>query len=175
MEKWSPIPGYVGLYDVSSFGRIWSHISQKVLKPGVAGRGYLKVCLTKPGEKKRYFYLHRLVASTFLPNSANLPQVNHKNGDKHDNVVGNLEWCDNSENGLHSFQALGRESSNKGVFGDKNPRSHEYIVTFPDGATKRIKGLAEFCRQNNLNRPSMSMVASGKRNHHKGFKCESVT
>lgn len=72
--------------------------------------GYFEVGLYKQG--KRYFRrVHRLVASAFIPNENNLPIINHKDGNKKNNNVSNLEWCTISENTLHSFHVLKREPS----------------------------------------------------------------
>lgn len=102
IEEWRQIPGYEGLYEVSSFGRVRSvdrYVKSsygayrlhkgKVLSPGIRPDGYLVVCLLE-----RMFRVHRLVAETFIPNPLGLPQVNHKDEDKSNNRVENLEWCD---------------------------------------------------------------------------------
>lgn len=86
------IQGYEGMYAVTEDGRVWSYKSKKFLKPFEAHKGYLKVCLCKGGQSKRYF-VHRLVAMTYLPNEDNLPQVNHIDEDRKNNCVSNLEWC----------------------------------------------------------------------------------
>lgn len=86
------IAGYEGLYAITNCGQVWSYRKNKFLKPYLA-RGYFKVCLCKYGIKKQLL-LHRLVAETFLPNPQNLPQINHKDENKKNNCVGNLEWCD---------------------------------------------------------------------------------
>lgn len=98
VEIWKDIEGYEGLYQVSNLGRVKSlgnnkTRKEKILK-GIKERGdYLKVILCKEGNRK-HFKVHRLVASAFIPNYNNLPQVNHKDEDKNNNRVDNLEWCD---------------------------------------------------------------------------------
>lgn len=91
MEIWKDIKGYEGLYEVSNLGRVKS--KRKILKP-INGE-YLKVGLSKNGIQKT-LYIHRLVAETFLGKS-NL-QVNHKDEDKHNNNIENLEFVTHREN-----------------------------------------------------------------------------
>ncbi len=90
------IQGYEGLYAVTEDGRIWSYRRKKFLKPGVAS-GYLQAHLYINGVEK-VFYVHRLVAAAYLPNPDNLPEVNHRDENKQNNDVSNLEWCDHSYN-----------------------------------------------------------------------------
>jgi len=83
-------------------GRV-AYFSQTVLKPGLDHKGYLKVFLSV--KSKQYTRrVHRLVAKTFIENKLNLPQVNHKDCDKNNNNVDNLEWCTNLENMQHAFK-----------------------------------------------------------------------
>ena len=98
-EIWCPIKGYESLYEVSDQGRVRSlkFGKERILKPGRNPEGYLVVCLCKNGEIKQCL-VHRLVAQTFIPNPDNLPQVNHKDEDKENNSVQNLEWCTNKYN-----------------------------------------------------------------------------
>ena len=101
IEEWRPVVGYEGLYEVSNTGRVRSidrYVKTcygsyrlhkgKVLSPGIRPDGYLVVSL-----QYRMFRVHRIVAEAFLPNPDNLPQVNHKDEDKSNNRVDNLEWC----------------------------------------------------------------------------------
>lgn len=90
-EIWKDIKGYEGLYKVSNLGKVYSIAYKKCLSPR-SDRGYLCILLHKSGNKK-YFLIHRLVAEAFIPNPNNYPQVNHKDEDKQNNHVSNLEWC----------------------------------------------------------------------------------
>ena len=105
MEEWKNIIGYEGLYEVSNTGQVRSldryvkysngriHLHKgKVLSPVKDKYGYLVVCLYC-NEKQKIIKIHRLVAQAFIPNPNNLPEVNHKDEDKTNNSVDNLEWC----------------------------------------------------------------------------------
>ena len=109
-EIWRPVVGYEGLYEVSSYGKVRSldryvidslenkrFYKGKVLSPGIRPDGYLFVILSCNGKSKT-INVHRLVAQAFIPNFDNLPMVNHKNEDKSNNRVDNLEWCNSKYN-----------------------------------------------------------------------------
>lgn len=108
-EVWCAVAGFEGYYDVSNLGRVRSRDRQigkrlvkgKLLKPGYYPNKYLFVCLRKEGVVKNAM-VHRLVAAAFLEKTDNCNVVNHKDGDKQNNCVENLEWCTPSENQLHS-------------------------------------------------------------------------
>lgn len=121
-EIWKPAVGWEGFYEVSNKGRVRSlprvikndivhkdgtRVHQEymkegtILKPQNNGRGYYDVGLHAPGKKDKHVYIHILVAKAFIPNPQDLPQVNHKNFDKSDNSVENLEWVSDMENKLH--------------------------------------------------------------------------
>ena len=98
-EIWKDISGFEGVYEISSYGRVRSVKSGRILSTSKCGgcRGYISVCLSKNG--KRYGKLvHRLVAEAFIENTDNLPEVNHKDEDKSNNRVDNLEFCDHKYN-----------------------------------------------------------------------------
>jgi hypothetical protein len=105
MEVWKDIPEYEGLYQVSNFGKIrslnWKNrgfCKEMYLKKHK--NGYLQVELSK-NHSKKMFLVHRIVAMAFIPNTENKPLINHKDYNKKNNYVGNLEWCTMSENVLH--------------------------------------------------------------------------
>ena len=101
-ELWKDIDGYEGLYQVSNLGNVKSLNynrtgKERILKPGNNGLGYLNVLLCKNGKTKT-FKIHRLVANAFIPNPYNKPEVNHKDENKTNNCVDNLEWMTSKEN-----------------------------------------------------------------------------
>ena len=102
MEVWKKIRNH-DRYEVSSYGRVRNSYTGKLLKPGVHKQGYLLVWLCENGTRYAKS-VHRLVAEAFIQNPNNKPQVNHKNGDKTDNNVKNLEWVTGSENTIHAYR-----------------------------------------------------------------------
>ena len=116
MEEWRDIAGYEGKYQVSNLGNVRSvdrtfintcgvTVTRKgtVLKPNPHRDGYLKVTMHKGG-RGNVTVIHRCVANAFIPNEKNLPQVNHKDGNKQNNTVENLEWCTAFDNMNHAKQ-----------------------------------------------------------------------
>lgn len=97
MEEWKEIPGYEGLYEVSNMGNVRNVRRNKLLKLSKTTNGYIRVSLCKNGIKTG-LTVHRLVAEAFIPNPYNLPEVNHRDEDKTNNRVDNLEFCDRKYN-----------------------------------------------------------------------------
>lgn len=119
MEEWRDIPGYEGLYQVSNTGRVKSllrldakgrRIKGKMMMLRPSHKGYLKVPLTKGGKQKNKF-VHNLVVFTFIGTKPEGMQCNHKNGNKKDNHLDNLEYCTGSYNVLHAYRVLDRPSA----------------------------------------------------------------
>lgn len=117
MEVWKDILDYEGIYQISNFGRVRSLdryvsndpngkgkrlIEGKILIPSDNGHGYKYVSLTEKQKRKRC-YVHRLVAEAFIPNPKNYDQINHKDENKRNNNVNNLEWCNSQYNIDYSF------------------------------------------------------------------------
>lgn len=107
MENWRPI-GNSDVYEVSDQGRVKSknylgHGYERILRLNPDHKGYLRVRIYLNGVRKTC-KVHRLVAEAFLPNPANLPQVNHLDGDKRNNDVGNLEWTTARDNVAHAYR-----------------------------------------------------------------------
>lgn len=121
-EIWKDIKGFENLYQVSNFGRIKSYdkivyvesnnqyvnfiakkkYKSKIKKLKILPTNYIQVTLTKDN-KNYYKYVHRLVAEAFIPNPNNLLEVNHKDSNRKNNCVDNLEWCSSKENKIHSI------------------------------------------------------------------------
>lgn len=127
MEKFVEINEYNGIYEISSFGNVISNNfgKRKILKQSTMTSGYKMVVLKKDGKQKS-FSIHRLMAIAFLPNENNLPQVNHKDGNKLNNDLSNLEWCTQSQNIQHMYDSglkTYKPLHYKGKFGKEHNRS----------------------------------------------------
>ena len=119
MEIWHPCIGFETHYEVSNLGNVRSiermvnnrlgnglrKSPAKLLKQGKSKSGYLIVSFCVDGVKSNHT-VHRLVARAFIENESNKPQVNHKDGNKHNNCVSNLEWATVSENAKHAYSVL---------------------------------------------------------------------
>lgn len=160
-EIWKDIISYEGTYQVSNLGNVrslhWNHSNKiRLLTPFLNG-GYLRVGFRTNNVLKNYL-IHVLVANAFIPNPENKPQVNHKDGNKLNNSVSNLEWVSASENVIHA---------KKHNLITKNPCRWEpckinqlsldgkIIATYPSQR--------EASRQLNLNQARISYAIAGNR------------
>lgn len=105
---WKDIKGYEGLYQISDDGHVRRLLKNGRTKPVKNREGlYLSVSLSKKS-KRRSYNIHRLVAEAFLDRPANADEVNHKDGNKWNNDISNLEWVSQRENMLHAMQQLNK-------------------------------------------------------------------
>lgn len=151
-EEWRDVLGYEGLYQVSSYGQVRS-LNYKntgkvqIRKPFIAKNGYVSVSLCKNGKYTNH-YVHRLVATAFIPNPYNLPQVNHKSEVKTENLVENLEWCCRSYNmayGTGHERSAAKQTGRTNTHGSKTVAQYtldgELIQVFPSASeVKRLLG-----------------------------------
>ena len=182
-EIWKWVDGYQGFYKVSNLGRVKSvdryvycevspnklqHLFGKVLKSKIDKKGYAIVYLSKEGKQKAK-KIHRLVAQAFIPNPLNLPQVNHIDGNKTNNNVSNLEWCDNSYNQKHAHET-GLFPKYEDTVGWGRPAKPVAMLDFN---TKEIiqtfNTLSSASKETGINPSNIRSVCLGLRNHASGY------
>ena len=136
------IKGYEGLYAITPEGEVWSYRRKKFLVPRKGRNGYLQAGLWKNGKGKNH-YIHRLVSEAFIPNPENLPQVNHKDENKENNSVENLEWC------------TGKYNSNYGTINDKRKKpilqytlNGEFVREWPSATDVELEERSNIYRSN---------------------------
>lgn len=145
-EVWKDIKHYEGLYKISNYGRVWSVHKQDFKAPHTKDNGYMFVQLYKNG-KMRNEHVHRLVALTFIPNPHNLPQVNHKDEDKSNNCVDNLEWCDCKYNNNYGT-ARKRSVATKKEQGFYERKSKEWSTSEnPSIKNPKVKGKNSYAKR----------------------------
>lgn len=176
-EEWRDIEGFEGIYQVSNIGRVRSLDHVRVNKQGefhFKGRilalsknhGYPVISFTKNGKTKQYF-IHRLVASAFIPNPQGENIVNHIDGNKDNNDVSNLEWCDQRENVNHAV----RTGLLPIKYGKDNKTSRKIIqYTLNDEYVATWYGLGEVVRNVKVTRANVNACLIGKRNKAGGYK-----
>lgn len=183
-EEWKDVAGYEGYYQISSMGRCRSldrkvphpvhgsmKVSGRVLSPRESGYGYYYVSLCRNSELTSKM-LHKMVSEAFLPNLYDKPHVNHKDGDKLNNSVDNLEWCTQQENIRHAFDT----GLNKVGLGKKHPMYKEGFVVSPFGQLFYFEGQNDFCRANGINFGGFSQMLRGLLTNTGGWhlpKCKS--
>ena len=164
-------------FEVSTNGDVRLATRKRTKTPSDNGNGYLYVSKVTNGKAKHY-YVHRLVAATFLENPMNYTEVNHKDGDKKNNNVANLEWCSRGHNVQHAYKTglrviseQHREASRRNVYKSipfrkagwekwnakpKDPRNHPMYKDIPIGelAQKVASGetVQTVCQQYNISK-----------------------
>ena len=149
-EIWKDKKDYEGHYQVSNWGRVKSikFGKERILKLTKDKDGYFFVNLYK-NNKSKTFKVHRLVAEAFLPNTDNLPLINHKDEDKSNNIVSNLEWCDvkyNTNYGTRN-KRIGKSNTN-------GKRSKPVLQYTLDGKFVREWESYRECKRNGFNHVS---------------------
>lgn len=145
----------LGIYTIYSDGKVYSNKSKKFIKPHIEN-GYYRIRLWINGEGKNY-KLHRIIAECFLEKQELKNQVNHKDCNKLNNEVSNLEWCNNSENQLHAYKHGLNVSIHKKVVLDLE------TGVFYDSATELAKEIG-------MNRVTLIARLNGTRHELKRYK-----
>jgi hypothetical protein len=189
-EVWKDIEGYEGRYLISNQGRVKSlgFFSNplgfsiwvkriKFLNLHIDRYGYVYVSLSK-NKHRRSFKVHRLVAQAFILNSENKPQINHRDGNKQNNCVDNLEWVTQSENNWHAFNVLDSterrlslQSQKKGKWlGTNNPKWKGAVLCLTSGAI--FESVSEVVRVIGVSRYLLNKVLNKNKKDVKGLNFE---
>lgn len=173
-EVWKDIDGYEGIYQVSNKGNIKtlehkseckSYISDNKIVPSFSKKvlenitkgyltknGYRQIRLCKDGTKTK-FYIHRLVAKAFIDNPNNYEFVNHKDENKENNCVENLEWCTKSYNCLYSNNHM-RANENTKIIIKQYDLNNNYITSY--------NSISEASRATNISKSSIIKCYKGR-------------
>lgn len=188
-EIWKDIQNYEGYYQISNLGNVkslhygskvnnpnWDKLPSHLLKQKVSTSGYLRVELYKQKSRK-CFYVHRLVASMFIPNPLNKPEVNHIDGNKLNNCVDNLEWTTISENQIHAIKnGLRKSSPMLGKIGHLSPCSKPVIQYDLQGNFIKLWLCGSDAARNlSMSATSISLCATNKHKTANGYIWRYVT
>lgn len=184
-EEWKAVDGFSN-YEISNHGRArtksryvpWKHHGTsglaykkgKILTPVVKGIGYIQYTMHGDNGAYRCNLAHRLVASAFIDNTFNKPQVNHIDGNKTNNLITNLEWVTAQENSIHVFHTLGHVTWQKGLKGKFAITSRPVIQLTLSGEVVRewdcaIDAVNEF----GFDSGSICRACQGKSKTYKGY------
>ena len=171
-EIWKPVKGYETTYIVSNFGRIKAvervnyvgkHFKEHIMKYAVDRNGYQRVYLTYMGITKSKL-VHRVVAEAFIQNTHGYPEINHKDENKQNNKIENLEWCThkyNSNYGTRTARIIPKTISKT---------SKKVIQSDDDGNIIKIwDSLSSASRFLGISEQNISKCCLGKRHHCGGF------
>lgn len=182
-ETWKSVKDYEELYEVSTFGNIRNKVTGKIKNPSDNGHGYKSVSLWR-NNKGNYFYLHRLVATAFIENIDNKPEVHHIDSNKANNNVNNLKWVTTKENNsfvdkiekmksnqnwIKTRKSSMKTASNKAI--EINSLKTRFTN---DGVSLEFNSLAEGARQLGLDKGNATRVANGKQAHTHGYAIEYI-
>lgn len=171
-SNWKDVEGYEGFYKVNEDGRVFSVRADRELTPDTDKEGYKLITFSVSGSVKK-FRIHRLVAHAFINNPENYDIVNHIDGDKGNNVVSNLEWCNYSQNMLHAYNLglakarLGEDNIHSKLTNNSADEIKEDILS-----GMRYDTIAE---KHDISPSTISMINTGKRWGDTPIKTERTT
>ena len=184
MEIWKDINGYEGYYKISNLGNVKSidrfdgvHDRKgTIIKQNLKQNGYLQVGL-RMHNKRKWFGVHRLVAIHFIENPENKPQVNHIDGNKKNNTVGNLEWVTPKENqnhatklGLRKNVLKGEKHRYYGKFGADSHSAKKVIRRNPKTGEIKVYKAIILAKKEGFDVTSISKCCHGRLKTHQGFE-----
>lgn len=171
MELWKSIPGTRGMIQISSEGRARSFLRgyPKILKTNEDGKGYSRLRVTIDRVKLSY-KIHREVAKAFIDNPEGLPQVNHKDGNKSNNKVSNLEWVSNKENARHAIDNGLWDSVFAGAKLENEKRKKPVMACRIDGSMPDRHYESVSDAEKDIGSRHVSDVLKNKRTHAKGWR-----
>jgi len=171
MEKWKDIKGYEGIYQVSDKGNVKSlerivtekngktkKLKERTLKPVINNNGYCELILHK-NKKYKHYRVHRLVAEAFIENPNNYPIINHKDGNRRNNIKENIEWCTYKYN--YNYDKKEKPCWYKGKRIDQYDENMEYIKTY--------NSLYEIEKEYNVSRTAIRFCCLGKNKTCRGY------
>lgn len=167
-EEWKDIIGFENLYQISSYGRIRSFTKKskgKILNPYKTEKGYLKVDLIK-NKNRISKKVHILVAEAFIPNYHNLSTINHKDENKENNNIFNLEWMSLKDN--QNYGTRNKRISNKNTNSKLSKKVLQY--TLDDIFIKEWESVSEIERQTNYSQGNISSCCRGLRKSAYNYK-----
>lgn len=177
-EIWKDVDGFDGMYKISSFGRVWSNSQcsrgRKLIYGSVDNsQGYRYVKLWKGGKKHKR-YIHRLIASHFIPNPYNKPQVDHINTDRLDNRIENLRWVTKKENANNPLTRFHNSNAKKGhhitpINAIRSVKIKIAKVNIDGQIVTIYESISDAAKENGLNQSYLSVkIKEGV--FYKGFK-----
>ena len=158
-EIWKDIEGYEGLYKISNMGRVYSLYRNKILSPGIDTSGYKVVNLCK-NRKQKTRTVHRLVAEAFIENPNNYPIINHKDENKENNIISNLEWCTCKYN--INYSSKNGKAISERMKGNNNAKRRK-VKCITTG--EKFISISEAARKYNVHRTDISKVCKGKQKY----------
>lgn len=151
-------------YYATEDGKIYSGKSNKYLSTRKSKRGYALVNLSIDGKCKT-FSVHSLIAKAYIPNPDNLPEINHKDGNKENNNVSNLEWCTSSQNSVHALRE-GLMVPAKGLATKNGRFTDEDIITIRNLYNSKQYSQYKIAEMYNVTRSAIQQIIERKTYKH---------
>lgn len=177
-EIWKDIAGWEGYYQISNLGKVKSlerkqrfvsiagkecfYKKREMMKKTVVnlGNGYRMVSFSRDS-KAFTKYIHRLVAEAFIPNPDNLPWINHKDGDKLNNSIDNLEWCTPAHNIAHAI-STGLQTQARGERASKSKLDSLQVLVIKSILASKEATMVDIAKYFNVTHQSICAIKDGK-------------